>query len=81
MIELFLALMFVGSIIVSIIGLNSKSVDEKCACIIILFVHLFIVLMYAHKGHNHLDYHKKRVEELTQQKKEKIEQLKQEVEK
>ena len=77
----FLALMLVGSIIVSYIGLDSESVDEKCACIIILLVQLFLVIIFSAMSHNDLDYHKKRVEELIQKNKEKIEQLKQEVEK
>lgn len=75
----FLALMLVGSIIVSYIGLDSESVDEKCACIIILLVQLFLVIIFSAMSHSDLDYHKKRVEELTQQKKEQIEKLKQEV--
>ena len=78
---LFLALMLVGSIIVSYIGIDSESVDEKCACIIILLVQLFLVIIFSAMSHNDLDYHKKRVEELIQKNKEKIEQLKQEVEK
>ena len=86
MIVLFVAIVFImgiGSLMFILTNNNDKilrSVNHINAMTIIALLCLMFNSIIFLKSYRDLDYHKKRVEELTQQKKEQIEQLKQEVE-